>query len=93
MSFFKKYLLKWIRSGKVARLHIFSRCVLSLQAFGGEGGLLRDPVRGILASVCKSRPSLRAGGLNGVGDYCVIPLGGSLHQYVNPVRRYAPAVF
>ena len=27
------------------------------------------------------------------GDYCVIPLGGSLHQKFNPARRFAPAVF
>jgi hypothetical protein len=27
------------------------------------------------------------------GDYCVIPLGGSLQQKLNPARRFAPAGF
>jgi hypothetical protein len=42
-------------------------------------------------SLNDSRPSLRAGGIVEGGDYCVIPYWGSQQQYINPVRRFAPA--
>jgi len=44
-------------------------------------------------SLNDSRPSLRAGGIVEGGDYCVIPFGRSLQQHINPIRRFAPAVF